>query len=1004
MVIVPLTESIGSGKGVEPFKKLLHLTDPALTLREVGANITTQYKKLYPTESALRVDRLQDGDQLDLDPDYTVEDVFKLGDQCRALVTIDRLTSNQNETDAIPLEVTKDAPVLASQNTQNYFQSKNSQIPQKSPRPRSSLEASPDIAPQRLPKLSPPQDSVSRDVPIKQAMTVKPHRVTLGMLNVPNQTKIDAAVLEDSADVHEIRRVIPDEDLNSVTHNDDEDIASVSMEQLTRDSDLLKTTETMEKDEGVNLFKKHILKFSQQSKKVESPIPKSLNIDMVDSPHKGEVRGTRLSRRTILHSNEDQVSTSKGAVSSARTLPGGNATKRDVKSSATSSKTQPQAQVSESHLKAQPQPLKTLKAQPQPLKTLKAQLQPLKTLKAQLQLTKNQSHLSSSDLEISKKLLALSRQFNYFEQRLDKYKITRDTRAPVFPAKDLQALDLMDYHYDDGSGLLEATIRLCPREDGEKIKAQRGEAKGKASSTDKEKKSDNKPQHFFECPENSPGGGVDNSKGSFSGAELISGRSTTPTTSVQGATTSKATSKQVLDSQDTKRETESFDFNSRTVSKSATGSAKAAFLTTFSGVKTAGTASKDREKLSEIDTSLKMNLRDEQVSSGDTDSTTRHLTMHHSPNTEVRASKIMEEQSADKKSGKEVSLKESVASSSAMGARKFSKADLQPRSKLQNNGQPSNDAKSQRSKSGDFNQAHSDTSQAMRESLPGSHGLNSTRHNATAINLLSNFAQQKRRSVSLGQAPAPTKDYEELKRRGDEIHNSLLGELQEPKNKTTQNKLRPSTPASSRVNEHREKDFSGITLTHSSGAESSDSDSSDSSGSEDNVTSRKARLVAKHPKPISRTNSATSTPMSSRPLIFTKRTFADHDFSTPQPKQISSPANSHKEVATEPISKIRKIEGRLLSRLSSLKDLQKSSSQKANAASPDVRSEVLPKTNGSLRSKPMLKLKSNPFSGLDSLDDDSSDSESETQKLNPKFLTVLRAMNRKRSYGRLESK
>lgn len=1000
---MPLNKSFGSGEGVEPYKKLLHLTDPTLTLSEIGENITAQYKKLYPTEKLLRVVRLQDSDQSDLDPDYTVEDVFKLGDQCRALVTLESpepdrnasVNSNISKIDnAIASEYAPSAPVLASENNENYFQSKSSQIPQKSPRPRSPVDDSPYIAPQRLPKLSPPQETVNRDVPTKQVTAILTHRVTLGMLNVPTQNNVEKVIVENDEEVPEVRRVIPDEDLSSVAQIDDDDAASVSVEQLTRESDLLKPTEVMDKDEGVNLFKKHILKFCQQSKKVDSPIPKSLNIDMVDSPHKGDVRGTRLSRRTISHSNEEQKNNTKNVANSARKLSGDNVSKRDAKSLAAPTKSQPQPHGLKSQQQALKAQLLTLKSQQQAPKTQ------LQMLKSQLQLAKNQPQALNSDLDIAKKLLALSRQFNYFELRLDKYKITQDTKAPVFNSLDVQALDRMDYHYDDGSGLLEATVRLCPREEPAKVKSSRDHTKRQGSSTEQSKEDEKRSQHFFECPESSPGGGVAGIKGPLSGANSSSGSSTTPTTGVQEAVgnVAKVNQSQPPGSQNfeqVSRPVSNSSFQGNPLPSVSTGSAKAAFLTNFSVGKASEIMDKEPwTKLggsSKLQTKVKHSLQEgknhKALGLSSSHAVNKALASLSSPDIEVIEMRTV---------GDSVTPNLATAANTSKG--------IEPHISKTSDGSHASHSLGASHSSANSDQALLTKPQASLDSLLATNDSNLNRHNATAINLLSNFAQQKRHPVSLGSPPAPTKDYEELKKRGDEIHKSLLGELQRPETafKQASSRLTPT-----RI-EANNKNPTANGRTNSTRHETSDSESSDSSESEDNLTSRKARLVAKHPKPASRAQSAVSSPLGTNSLVIPKRNATGHQFSTPQPKQskdLPAAVNFHKEAVTEPLSKIRKIEGRLLSRLSSLKDLRTPLTQKTKATASDFRKEgTSVSIGGTPKSKQAPKKKANPFSGLESLDDDSSDSDNNTLKLDPKFLTVLLAMNRKRSYGRLDTK
>ncbi|KAA8911370.1 hypothetical protein TRICI_003836 [Trichomonascus ciferrii] len=59
----------------DDYRKMLHLATPGQTMQQVCDDIIDRFSKLYP-EEALEVEKLQDVNECDLDPDYCVQDVF----------------------------------------------------------------------------------------------------------------------------------------------------------------------------------------------------------------------------------------------------------------------------------------------------------------------------------------------------------------------------------------------------------------------------------------------------------------------------------------------------------------------------------------------------------------------------------------------------------------------------------------------------------------------------------------------------------------------------------------------------------------------------------------------------------------------------------------------------------------------------------------------------------------------------------------------------------------
>ncbi|ABN66227.2 nucleolar exit protein [Scheffersomyces stipitis CBS 6054] len=67
-------------------KRFLHLADPTIELGNIDKDIDSRYRKLYPDESPLNIEKLQDNDNCDLDPEFRIQDVLTNGDVLRIVV------------------------------------------------------------------------------------------------------------------------------------------------------------------------------------------------------------------------------------------------------------------------------------------------------------------------------------------------------------------------------------------------------------------------------------------------------------------------------------------------------------------------------------------------------------------------------------------------------------------------------------------------------------------------------------------------------------------------------------------------------------------------------------------------------------------------------------------------------------------------------------------------------------------------------------------------------
>ncbi|KAI5840566.1 hypothetical protein DFP73DRAFT_633913 [Morchella snyderi] len=78
-----------------PVSTFLEVALPSLSLEDLTGSITNRYRRLYPHRPPLRIDRLQDSAQNDLDLSYTVEDVFsdKASDALSSIVRVVQASS-----------------------------------------------------------------------------------------------------------------------------------------------------------------------------------------------------------------------------------------------------------------------------------------------------------------------------------------------------------------------------------------------------------------------------------------------------------------------------------------------------------------------------------------------------------------------------------------------------------------------------------------------------------------------------------------------------------------------------------------------------------------------------------------------------------------------------------------------------------------------------------------------------------------------------------------------
>lgn len=229
-------------------KRFLHLSEPDSELTTVKRELKTRFKKLYPNENELSIEKLQDNDLCDLDPDFTVEDVLSSKDVLRVIVvnSFNTHPSFQRESStphterknkaSTPLTLTKNwgnprdavqnheppkapvdwltSPTVLENRKQDldYFETPNSNIPSKLARKSQSqfhdlplLNTRADEADESNITLPPPDQDSDHEIPVKGQIThsaVLPgKRITSGMLNVPPQKQIHTDAVDVSSKV-----------------------------------------------------------------------------------------------------------------------------------------------------------------------------------------------------------------------------------------------------------------------------------------------------------------------------------------------------------------------------------------------------------------------------------------------------------------------------------------------------------------------------------------------------------------------------------------------------------------------------------------------------------------------------------------------------------------------------------------------------------------------------------------------------------------------------------
>lgn len=292
-------------------RRFLHLSAPGTTLLQVQEEVCVRFKKLYPYESDLVINGLQDNEICDLDPEYLLEDVFNPGDILRVIVlnvfgpkdSPFNNSSSMIQSTPLPAAPTLYDQSMSRKRSPDYFETKDSQIPTKLARlaqPQTPLVVnktrgrSPLAADESNVSLPAPEDHPNLSIPIKQSEARAPQkqRITSGMLTMPAHAK--------KGEYTKIDRSPPPSILSSstISSSDDEPILTGSPERSYSPSkykpaanaplsdssqseanENSEANDTVSKVEILDMFKKA----NPQTDLKFNNLMKNLSIDMVES-------------------------------------------------------------------------------------------------------------------------------------------------------------------------------------------------------------------------------------------------------------------------------------------------------------------------------------------------------------------------------------------------------------------------------------------------------------------------------------------------------------------------------------------------------------------------------------------------------------------------------------------------------------------------------------------------------------------------------------------------
>lgn len=204
---------------IHGIRKFLHLTPSDIKLSAVVENILVQFKRLYPKDGDLQIEKFQSFDKCDLDPEFFVDQALENGDSLRLIVLnqisdhdnslltpnrinngVQSVTTVNGSDMAQSTPMVQPAPILVNKkrNAPEFFETVDSNIPTKKPNVTSEerqIEVQGNLSinfNQSNVSLLPPDTEDNRDIPQKKPQKpVGDKRVTSGMLNLPVHTQLE---------------------------------------------------------------------------------------------------------------------------------------------------------------------------------------------------------------------------------------------------------------------------------------------------------------------------------------------------------------------------------------------------------------------------------------------------------------------------------------------------------------------------------------------------------------------------------------------------------------------------------------------------------------------------------------------------------------------------------------------------------------------------------------------------------------------------------------------
>lgn len=362
VLLIPSHLGTLPAKDVDPIstRKFLHLTSPTSTVGQVCDELIQRYNKIYPDDSKLVVEGLQDSDQCDLDPDFISEEVFPQGCLVRVIVNNEfqpisrssRMSSFINDSNLTPLaakSTPKSVPIyqespssLRKRSNDHYgLEQKrartiwsvrgNSHTPEADSGPTipilnvpkrgsSPLENHPSLPFQEVMldkndsniSLPPPKETDNKIIPQKKQTSSPTHnltgkRITSGMLNVPAHSHLSMSKSEtQSVPKAEIEKeeTSESESEESASEESESDDTSDDEEEETNKTPAINSKNVEHVSGKLEIFKRDTNGKGQDSKKIDTS-----NKAVVQTPKNTEALSSK--KREVSSQKKRELSTPK---------------------------------------------------------------------------------------------------------------------------------------------------------------------------------------------------------------------------------------------------------------------------------------------------------------------------------------------------------------------------------------------------------------------------------------------------------------------------------------------------------------------------------------------------------------------------------------------------------------------------------------------------------------------------------------------------------------------